>query len=167
MDCMFVCGCHSLSRTQLYITNLMCADFWMVILQQPGVCATHYLTKVSTEPVSSVSPQHICTMYQRRRSFESLKNTNMSYLLVCLHKFPPREGEPLERSHGVHTPAGTQRWVGSAGGEAGMRAKGRKRWETQRPEGAISCRGHTTVRCSCWGDTSVTMLYCTVFTFVL
>lgn len=145
----------------------MCADFWMVILQQPGVYATHYLTKVSTEPVSSVSPQHICTMYQIRRSFESLKNTNMSYLLVCLHKFPPREGEPLERSHGVHTPAGTQRWVGSAGGEAGMRAKGRKRWETQRPEGAISCRGHTTVRCSCWGDTSVTMLYCTVFTFVL
>lgn len=145
----------------------MCADFWMVILQQPCVCATHYLTKVSTEPVSSVSPQHICTMYQIRRSFESLKNTNMSYLLVCLHKFPPREGEPLERSHGVHTPAGTQRWVGSAGGEAGMRAKGRKRWETQRPEGAISCRGHTTVRCSCWGDTSVTMLYCTVFTFVL
>lgn len=145
----------------------MCADFWMVIPQQPCVCATHYLTKVSTEPVSSVSPQHICTMYQIRRSFESLKNTNMSYLLVCLHKFPPREGEPLERSHGVHTPAGTQRWVGSAGGEAGMRAKGRKRWETQRPEGAISCRGHTTVRCSCWGDTSVTMLYCTVFTFVL
>lgn len=131
------------------------------------LCATHYLTKVSTEPVSSVSPQHICTMYQRRRSFESLKNTNMSYLLVCLHKFPPREGEPLERSHRVHTPAGTQRWVGSAGGEAGMRAKGRKLWETQRPEGAISCRGHTTVRCSCWGDTSVTMLYCTVFTFVL
>lgn len=88
------------------------------------LCATHYLTKVSTEPVSSVSPQHICTMYQIRRSFESLKNTNMSYLLVCLHKFPPREGEPLERSHGVHTPAGTQRWVGSAGGGGRDESKG-------------------------------------------
>lgn len=103
MDCMFVCGCHSLSRTQLYITNLMCADFWMVIPQQPGVCATHYLTKVSTEPVSSVSPQHICTMYQRRRSFESLKNTNMSYLLVCLHKFPPRRRAPRAFTQSTHT----------------------------------------------------------------
>lgn len=81
----------------------MCADFWMVIPQQPGVCATHYLTKVSTEPVSSVSPQHICTMYQRRRSFESLKNTNMSYLLVCLHKFPPRRRAPRAFTWSTHT----------------------------------------------------------------
>lgn len=145
----------------------MCADFWMVILQQPGVmCYTLFNKGIHRACFVCLTSTHLHNVPKTALIWKSEKYQHVIFASVFA-QVPAEKASPLERSHRVHTPAGTQRWVGSAGGEAGMRAKGRKRWETQRPEGAISCRGHTTVRCSCWGDTSVTMLYCTVFTFVL
>lgn len=102
----------------------MCADFWMVILQQPGVmCYTLFNKGIHRACFVCLTSTHLHNVPKTALIWKSEKYQHVIFASVFA-QVPAEKASPLERSHRVHTPAGTQRWVGSAGGGGRDESKG-------------------------------------------